>query len=868
LPPVAGLSASYLTGAIRQLVQGRGALLEEVLLFLAWLGSGAGPLSDATARELETNGLPRTASLLQAYAALQWLAGAHKESSEFDASLASTEDRLSTLSLTRPTPPPADHSVLRALCEDHLSTVAPTSASGSPTVDFRTEVAHCLRCLDPGAAQGREAVARALHRHGQARHLIALTHLAECQDHATVQRLLGHAHLRLHRLAQAQRQFLHWSTLLAGGTPLGSTVLPEVLEVVDLFTRQEHGYVGAVALCYAALSLPGITPQDRTSVCMRLFKYSLLLPDYRQAYAAMLLLSDPYKQDCLHQLVATLCQRRELELLCAELPWRGLRAEVENTLLWNAKNMDLAAPWVGEGEEADRDRRRPNYYRILYAFLLEAHDFQTAASYMYVYALRLEAEARGDPVQVLRRQAEAYLAVINALHLAPDQWILHAVAGAHGGAVEQDVGVVAAASSLLPSPEAKRRRVGEGSGPGHVVLELPHVQRRHLLCLTRLELLLQLERTGRRLEGGANLGPAETVSLLLEEGMVELAMTVALHFSPEDLGGVFASLTDKCLRLQLQGAQADEEAEDPANDVQLLIDPPRVMASGTKIIIPRTAVGRADQAWALLATYLAKFDTADSNYRYRAAVAEAILAFDDRLDLPHWLIELFKGEVTLPLPVACALDADRGFHLVVTKAAVVGSELLLHFEGRCDDDDAAHFEGRLSSVTVSRGGEERTAPNYAQLDATARPAIKGVLSFPARLFQAKRHYHLHPPPSERGIEGARVPLLAVPEGGVRGNLGFARASTNVLPLLRLMLRYHLVSEAVDLLLEFLRSARSSNASKRQGPGHEESWLPVAFIEDLENTLLGVRDGSSDPQARERGRVLLARLADELRHHRL
>jgi hypothetical protein len=860
--PVAGLSAGYLTGAVRQLVQGRGALLEELLLFLTWLTAGAGPLSDATARELETAGLPRTATLLQAYAGLQWLAGAYKEPSEFDASLASPEDRFSTLSLSQLAPPPTDHSLLRAVCEDHLATVATIAISSSSPVDFQTEVARCLSCLDPGASASREAVTLAMHHHGQARHLLALARLAACQDQPTVQRLLGHAYLRLHHLKEAQSQFLHWCTLLAGSSAEG-TALSEVLEVVDLFTRHEGGYVGAVALCYAAMNLPGITPKDRTSVCMRLFKYALLLPDYRQAYAALLMLQDTYKQDCLHQLVTTLCQRRELEVLCAELPWRGLRAEVENTLLWNARNMDLSGPKESE-EETGQDRRQPNYYRILYAFLLEAHDYQTAASYMYVYALRLEAEARGDPILVLRRQAEAYLAVINALHLAPDQWILHAVAGTQE--VQEAVVV-----SLLPPPEPKRRRMDEGSGPGHVVLELHHVQKRHLLCLTRLELSLQLERTGRRMEGstGLRLGAEETVSLLLEEGLVELAMTVALHFSPEDLGAVFASLTDKCLRLQLQGRQADEEAEDPSDDVRLQMDPPRVTASGTKVAVSRTTVGRADQAWALLSTYLIEYDTADSNYRYRAMVAEAILEKDDRLDLPLWLIELFKGEVTLPLPVTCAIDGDHGFHLSVTNAIVRDSELQLHFEGRCDDDDAARYERQLDGVKVSRGGVERTASSYARLDATARPAIKGVLSFPARLFQAQQHYHLHPPPSERGVEGPRVPLLTVPEAGVKGHLSFARASGNVLPLLRLMLRYQLVSQAVDLLLEYLRSARNGSASKgmRKGPEHEEGWLPVDFVEDLENTVLGVRDGSSDAKVQQFAKDLLARLREELRHHR-
>lgn len=572
-------------------------------------------------------------------------------------------------------------------------------------------------------------------------------------------------------------------------------ILADVLLVIRACDRRGHPEI-CCRLAAAALALGDIlSPGDRVTLYCNVFKYSLVIKDYDQAYNVIMSLpasrvSDSsqtpsipsFRQECLHKLVILLCEDRKVDALCL-YPWTGLRKDVENVIWWKAQNTDLSVinpSHCGkegvEGGIEGQSSTTPNYYLVLHAFLLESHNYLQAASYMYLYALRLEREMGLADAHLLRKQGEAFLAVINALSMVEQPWIVH-------NDVDTEAENDPAANLRSPFTSAKRRKfslssssksrprafrlsgedarlhtdsmvvfnesigamgmeddasmstaitttlVGESDKKEVlVVVDLQHVRRRYMLCVARLELSV-LPPYASNIPNNASsrspigLSARETVSLLLKEGMLDLAMTIALEFFPGELEIIFDALTEKCVALQLHG----EEGEDL---VPLIFEsvpvecasgyPTHARACAVGGSIPNRARSKSEQAWALLASYLQRYDGEKSNYRYRVRVADLILRGNEYLPLPRWLVDLFKGR--------------------------------------------------------------------------------------------------------RGAEKA--------------SLGFARSGCNLLPLLRLMMRYKLVEDAVCLLIEVMESLRREHANDAR-PQEVKYWLPWTLIEEMEATLQAV-----------------------------
>ena len=129
-------------------------------------------------------------------------------------------------------------------------------------------------------------------------------------------------------------------------------------------------------------------------------------------------------KECLRKFVLDLLEQRRIRKLMT-YPWVGLRLQVEDVLKRKAVNTDfseLFEPYNSRGER----RGQANYYNVLYAFLLEGHDYAKAGEYMFRFAMRIEREADTSQRRVLQHQAEVLLLVISALKMAPkeDTWML------------------------------------------------------------------------------------------------------------------------------------------------------------------------------------------------------------------------------------------------------------------------------------------------------------------------------------------------------------------------------------------------------------------------------------------------------------
>jgi hypothetical protein len=318
---------------------------------------------------------------------------------------------------------------------------------------------------------------------------------------------------------------------------------------------------------------------------------------------------------------------------------------------------------------------QPNYYEILYAFLVDSANYRSAAKYMYHLAVRIERECDVSAIAVLRRQSNALLAVIHALELVPNhKWIMiedkpdespalplsspssassSAAAGefkSFGDSSREAKFKSAAAAAAAGASDVAAAGSGGGAAGGPFtgalkLVDLQHIKRRYCLCLAHLELALVAAQTKTPFRV-TQLSPKETVLLLLQAGLMDLALSIVLQFDL-DVALVIDGLVDKCLALQL--------SEDP-DSVSLVLDdrPPQrggdaALGSGPGVSAgaPCAAVAtRASAAWDVLRRWLIRFDGPSTNYALRLSVMQRLLSSHARTAVPPWLLTL----ITRPQP--------------------------------------------------------------------------------------------------------------------------------------------------------------------------------------------------------------------------
>jgi hypothetical protein len=158
------------------------------------------------------------------------------------------------------------------------------------------------------------------------------------------------------------------------------------------------------------------------------------------------------------------------------------------------------------------------------------------------------------------------------------------------------------------------------------------------------------------------LSAPDTVLLLLQTGLFDRALSLTLSFGLE-VSVVIGALVDRCMSLQhtapgtVPPLLLDEESQDSAQRALPLsgsgYTPTASHVSSITGVSERGVVSESQRAWAVLRGYLSRFDGVHTNYSLRVLVAERILAFEERVTLPTWLL-------TTLMQVGCGCDCVYG----------------------------------------------------------------------------------------------------------------------------------------------------------------------------------------------------------------
>jgi nuclear pore complex protein Nup160 len=352
--------------------------------------------------------------------------------------------------------------------------------------------------------------------------------------------------------------------------------------------------------------------QTQSYLWSNIFKNSLSVGHYDQAYLAMISNPDPSRrEDCLRRFLVVMCENKELKTMLT-FPFIGLVDQVHNVLLTKARRSDVT--------------ELPNYYDILYAFHTLRGNYRQAASAIYEFSQRVAVESHSQGVGALQQQARSLLATINALKLVDPKfaWILikqkkmsHPTSPKRKFGQEvpldpREYGMVDVESARAMQNEVK-------------VIDLREVERRYLLTQANITL-------GKRSQAlhvsGVLMSPQDTMTMLAQNGFFDMAIALG-HAFDLDLQRVFETLTKKCLQVS-NTTDIDYENEDWLRELSW---------SYSNV---RTA------CWILLEKYLKKYDSNEKGFKYHIAVADRILSTDTRIKLPLWLVAAFKQGVNQP----------------------------------------------------------------------------------------------------------------------------------------------------------------------------------------------------------------------------
>ncbi|XP_022928856.1 nuclear pore complex protein NUP160 [Cucurbita moschata] len=364
-----------------------------------------------------------------------------------------------------------------------------------------------------------------------------------------------------------------------------------------------------------------------------IFKFSLDLHQFYDAYCAIISNPDEESQYiCLRRFIIVLYECDAIKILCCgELPFIGLAEKVEQELVWKAERSDLLS--------------KPSLYKLLYAFEICRHNWQKAASYMYLYSARLRMEGTlGDnqlSSSLLLERLNGLSAAINALHLVHPNfaWI--------EPPVERD----AIQSKHYPSKKAKRtvdeQFARDDTKPQKRNSYIDMKQLENEFVLTSSEYLLSLANikwpfTDCRLSG-IHEAPSELVDLLVQNNFYDMAFIVVIKLWRDsalkrELERVFSAMALKCCpsRLSSSGVR-----NDPRISSLLLVSPNEQNdVHGSLDVLPSSQHLSGNGHWETLELYLEKYK--GFNARLPIIVAETLLRTESQMELPLWLVLMFK----------------------------------------------------------------------------------------------------------------------------------------------------------------------------------------------------------------------------------
>ncbi|KAK4476783.1 hypothetical protein RD792_015943 [Penstemon davidsonii] len=357
-----------------------------------------------------------------------------------------------------------------------------------------------------------------------------------------------------------------------------------------------------------------------------IFKFTLDLNNYHDAYCAIISNPDEdSKHICLRRFIIVLYERGAVKMLCdGQLPLIGFVEKVERELLWKAERSDLST--------------KPNPFKLLYAFEMHRHNWRRAASYIYLHSVRLRAEAAVKDHQIksltLQERLNGLSAAINALQLV------------HPAYAWIDAPVEDTSIDKEKYPRKKPRMIMQEQSPNDV---LPQKLQSYLdvekleneFVLTSAEYLLSLVNV-KWTFAGSGKPSSDLIDLLVESSSYDMAFTVILRFwkgsgLKSELERVFVTIALKCCSSRpvpplhgkyrrMHGLLLTSSEEEVVHDS---FDAATTVQEST-----------GSNHWETLEIYLDKYRA--FHPRLPLTVAATLLSADPQVELPLWLVRIFK----------------------------------------------------------------------------------------------------------------------------------------------------------------------------------------------------------------------------------
>ncbi|CAM8906142.1 unnamed protein product [Rhodiola kirilowii] len=357
-----------------------------------------------------------------------------------------------------------------------------------------------------------------------------------------------------------------------------------------------------------------------------IFKFTLDLNQYFDAYCAIITNPDPEsKYICLRRFLIVLYERGSLKILCdGQFPFVGLTDKVEQELFWKAERSETSVKF--------------NPYKLLYAFEMHRHNWRKAATYIYKYSNRLKGEMNSRDHQwrspVLLERLNGLSAAINALHLVDPAYAW----------VEPLPEQSSSYADHLPSKRS-RIHVHMNSETADQIQKFGSITNLEKLekeyVLTSAEYLLSLSNASWTPSDRDAL-PSDLVDLLVQTNLYDMAFTVVLKFWRDislkrELERVFQSLSVKCCPLEVGRSLATDNSRAnghllTSSDDYTGFDSPDVALAAQKSDV--------NSQWDVLKTYIENYIS--YNARLPVVVAQTILQADSQIELPVWLVHMFK----------------------------------------------------------------------------------------------------------------------------------------------------------------------------------------------------------------------------------
>ncbi|XP_012074439.1 nuclear pore complex protein NUP160 isoform X1 [Jatropha curcas] len=358
------------------------------------------------------------------------------------------------------------------------------------------------------------------------------------------------------------------------------------------------------------------------------FKFALDLNHLHDAYCAILSNPDEdSKYICLRRFIIVLHERGGMKVLCGgQIPFIGLAEKIEQELAWKAERSDILT--------------KPNPYKLLYAFEMHRHNWRRAASYIYQYSTRLRAEIVMKDHQhislVLQERLNGLSAAINALSLVHPAyaWIDHLL---EGNSLHNE---------CYPSKKAKKtvkeQLVGSDVEPQRLQFYVDTEKLENEFVLTSAEYLLSLANVKWKSTETDN-APSDLVDLLVQTNLYDMAFTVLLKFwkgsaLKKELEKIFSSMSLKCCPNKVGSSSAGNDMR--SHGLLLTSSMDDMVVHGSPDVGPASQQSRGNMQWETLELYLEKYKAFHAGLP--VTVAETLLRSDPQIELPLWLVHMFK----------------------------------------------------------------------------------------------------------------------------------------------------------------------------------------------------------------------------------